>query len=68
MLTIERQNLDPSMKIKPNFYFEKYVSYQLNKSLSYGYLLEYETNNQSQIVGCLLVYCYDEAPPPDLPA
>ncbi len=28
----ERQNLDPSMKIKPNFNFEKYVSYQLNKS------------------------------------
>ncbi|GGA27657.1 hypothetical protein [Okeania sp. KiyG1] len=65
---IERQNIDPSMKIKPNFDFEKYVTHQLSKPLSFGYVLEYETNNQIQIVGCILVYCYDEAPPPDLPA
>ena len=65
---IERETIDPSMTIKPNFDFEKYVSNQLSKPLYFGYLLEYEINNQSQIVGCILVYCYDEAPPPNLPA
>ncbi|MGK7954982.1 MAG: GNAT family N-acetyltransferase, partial [Crocosphaera sp.] len=65
---IERQKIDPSMTIKPNFDFEKYISHQLSKPLSFAYVLEHETNSQSQIVGCILVYCYDEAPPPDLPA
>lgn len=65
---IERETIDPSMTIKPNFDFEKYVSHQLNKPLSYCYLLEYQTNNKIQIVGCLFIYFYDEAPPPMLPA
>ncbi|NEP79960.1 MAG: hypothetical protein F6K39_18400 [Okeania sp. SIO3B3] len=64
----ERATIDPSMKLKPNFDYEKYVSHQLNKPLSYCYLLETQTNNQTQIVGCIFIYFYDEAPPPNLPA
>ena len=64
----ERANIDPSMKLKPNFDYEKYVSYQLHKPLSYCYILETQTNNKTQIVGCIFIYFYDEAPPPTLPA
>ena len=78
----ERAAADPSMVIKPNFDFEKYVDLQLNKPLSYCFVLEYQNNNYPQvarpgkfsdsvprpgIVGCLFIYFYDEAPPPLLP-
>jgi ribosomal protein S18 acetylase RimI-like enzyme len=64
----ERAAADPSMVLKPNFDFEKYVANQLNKPLSYCFLLEYKTSNSPQIVGCIFIYFYDEAPPPLLPA
>ncbi|MGD1702395.1 GNAT family N-acetyltransferase [Dapis sp. BLCC M229] len=40
----------------------------MNKPLSYCYILETQTNNQIEIVGCIFIYFYDEAPPPDLSA
>lgn len=63
----ERAAADPSMVLKPNFDFEKYVAHQLNKPLSYCFVLEYQTGNSPEIVGCLFIYFYDEAPPPMLP-
>jgi len=64
----ERAAADPSMVVKPNFDFEKYVAHQLDKPLSYCFVLEYQSNNSPQIVGCIFIYFYDEAPPPLLPA
>jgi hypothetical protein len=58
---------DDSMVIKPNFDFEKYIAYQLTKSLTYGWVLEHQDHEQSTIIGCLLIYFYDEAPLPNLP-
>lgn len=56
-----RTGADPSMKLKSDFDFEKYVGYQLQKPLSYCFLLE-ETETQA-LVGFLAVYVYDETPP-----
>ncbi|MBZ8180517.1 GNAT family N-acetyltransferase [Oscillatoria salina] len=64
----ERAAVDPSMIVKPNFNFEKYIQNQLDKPLSFCYLLEQQNNEQKTIVGCLFIYFYDEAPPPDLPS
>lgn len=64
----ERAAADPSMVLKPNFDFEKYVTHQLHKPLSYCFVLEHQTSNHPQIVGCIFIYFYDEAPPPILPA
>jgi hypothetical protein len=60
----ERQRVDPSMRIKPDFDFERYVGYQLRKPLSFCFVLQCE----QQLVGFLSVYFYDEAPPPELKA
>ncbi|MDJ1181480.1 hypothetical protein PJF56_21680 [Roseofilum sp. BLCC_M91] len=62
----EREMADPALSIKSDFDFQAYIAQQLNRPLSYGWVLE-DTQNSLSIVGCLLVYCYDEAPPPDLP-
>ncbi|MBP0030909.1 MAG: hypothetical protein J7529_21305 [Roseofilum sp. Guam] len=62
----EREMADPALSIKSDFNFQAYIVQQLKRPLSYGWVLE-DTQNAPSIVGCLLVYCYDEAPPPDLP-
>jgi hypothetical protein len=56
-----RTQSDPSLEIKPDFDFEQYVGYQLQKPRSYCFLLE-ETE-AGAIVGFLAVYVYDETPP-----
>ncbi len=58
----ERAAIDPSMAVKPNFDFYRYIEHQLTKPLTYTWVLE--TTNE--IVGCLVTYFYDEAPPPAL--
>ncbi|WP_199249734.1 GNAT family N-acetyltransferase [[Phormidium] sp. ETS-05] len=63
----ERMAADPSMQVKPNFDFLQYVRRQLDKPLSYAWVLEWHADSQSAIVGCLFVYVYDEAPPQELP-
>lgn len=59
----ERESIDPSMLVKPNFDFEKYVTNQIEKTLSFCWLLEHSDS----IIGCLFIYYYDEAPPASLP-
>lgn len=59
----ERESIDPSMLVKPNFDFEKYVTSQIEKTLSFCWLLEHSDT----IIGCLFIYYYDEAPPANLP-
>lgn len=59
----ERESIDPSMLVKPNFDFEKYVTNQIEKPLSFCWLLE----QNNSIIGCLFIYYYDEAPPASLP-
>jgi ribosomal protein S18 acetylase RimI-like enzyme len=51
------------MLVKPNFDFEKYVTNQIEKPLSFCWLLEHSDS----IIGCLFIYYYDEAPPANLP-
>lgn len=58
----ERVNADPSIILKPDFDFERYVEYQLEKNRSYCFVLEYQEN----IVGFLATYVYDETPPANL--
>ena len=59
----QREEVDPTMTIKPNFDFLAYITHQLAKPLSFCWVLEHENT----IVGCLFIYFYDEAPPPNLP-
>jgi ribosomal protein S18 acetylase RimI-like enzyme len=70
----DRARVDPSIAPSPDFNFERYIQQQLGKPLSFGWVLEQsdtpetsENPENSAIVGCLMVYFYDEAPPPDLP-
>jgi ribosomal protein S18 acetylase RimI-like enzyme len=66
----ERATADPSIQIKPNYDFEKYVSSQLEKSNSNCWLLEYkdpENPSSKPIVGFFFIYVYDEKPPANLP-
>ena len=64
----ERESADPSMLIKPNFDFEKYVAHLLDKPLSLCYVLESSPQTDKKtIIGCLFIYFYNEAPPPNLP-
>jgi ribosomal protein S18 acetylase RimI-like enzyme len=63
----DRAEIDPSMTVKPDFDFEKYIVHQLAKSLSYCWILEHQEAKEIAIAGCLLIYFYDEAPPPELP-
>ncbi|OJJ15747.1 hypothetical protein BI308_24100 [Roseofilum reptotaenium AO1-A] len=62
----EREMADPALSIKSDFNFQAYIVQQLKRPLSYGWVLE-DAQKTPSIVGCLLVYCYDEAPPPNLP-
>ncbi|WP_293342321.1 GNAT family N-acetyltransferase [Microcoleus sp. CAWBG58] len=59
----EREAIDPSMLVKPNFDFEKYVTNQIEKPLCFCWLSEHSDS----IIGCLFIYYYDEAPPASLP-
>ena len=60
-----RSLADPfSMPIIPDFDYERYVAYQLAKSLSFCFVVEYE----KELVGFISIYLYDEAPPTDLPS
>ena len=63
----ERATVDPSMVVKPDFDFEKYIASQLAQPLSMAWIIESNAENKT-IVGCLFIYFYDEAPPPSLPA
>ena len=65
-----RAEINPSMKVKPNFDFQKYAEYQLKKSNRYCFILEHylpENAENKTIVGFLFAYIYDEAPPTNLP-
>ena len=61
----QRAQADPSLRLKPDFDYERYVKEQLKKALSYGFVLEYgkENSTSQEIVGFLFAYVYDEAPP-----
>jgi len=63
----DRADADPSISLCPNFDYQRYITHQLNKPLTYAWVVEHEAEDNRAIVGCLFVYCYDEAPPPDLP-
>lgn len=66
----ERATADPSMKVKSNYDFDKYVSYQLDQPTSFCLVLEYTEPTPAKtqkIVGFLFAYTYDEAPPANLP-
>jgi len=57
-----RSQADPSMRFKAKFDYQRYVTAQLNKPFSFGFLLEYA----EKIVGFLFIYIYDETPPPQI--
>jgi hypothetical protein len=60
---IEARSLaDPSMRVKANFDYKRYITLQLSKPFSFGFLLEYA----DKIVGFLFIYIYDETPPPQI--
>ena len=68
----ERVAADPSMKIQPDFDFQHYILRQLELPLSFGWVLEHHSeentsDEKTSIVGCIFVYFYDEAPPAGLP-
>ncbi|MBP0013571.1 MAG: hypothetical protein J7540_03730 [Roseofilum sp. SID2] len=48
----ERQEIDPSMRVKPNFDFNAYIRHQLAKPLTYAWVLEVE----GAIASCLIIY------------
>ena len=57
-----RSQADPSMRFKAKFDYERYLTAQLKKPFSFGFLLEYA----EEIVGFLFIYIYDETPPPQI--
>ncbi len=59
----ERESIDPSMLIQPNFNFEYYITRLLEKPLSFCWVLEH----YQSIIGCLFTYFYNEKPPQILP-
>jgi len=64
----DRATVDPSMALRTDFDFDRYIARQLTKPLSYSWVLEHsEEGKPGAMVGCLFVYFYDEAPPPELP-
>lgn len=68
--TFHRAQINPSMKVKPNFDFRRYAQYQLNKSHRYCFILEHYLNENGEIkkiVGFIFTYIYDEAAPQNLP-
>ena len=58
----DRAIADPTLNLKPNFDFNRYVGYQLRKPLSFCFLLQCDRVS----VGFLSIYFYDEAPPPEI--
>lgn len=65
----DRDRADPSVSLRPNFDYERYITRQLTKPLTYAWVLEHTAEDNSRtLIGCLFTYSYDEAPPPDLPA
>jgi ribosomal protein S18 acetylase RimI-like enzyme len=62
-----RLEADPSLALRPNFDFKTYVARQLQKPLTFCWVLEHEAESETQIVGFFAAYCYDEGPPADLP-
>lgn len=65
----ERIQHDPSIAVENNFDFEKYVGYQLAKSLTFCWQLEQTDENSSgdkTTVGFLLGRYHDESPPRNL--
>lgn len=62
---LERSQADPSMVLKPEFNFERYIAYQLQRPFSYAFLLEFTPNSETQkeVVGIIFIYFYDETPP-----
>jgi len=67
----ERAAIDPTRTLKPDFDFEQYVRDHLTKPLHYYWVLEYSNDKSPEpttIVGFLLAYVQDEAPPEDMPA
>ncbi len=63
----ERATIDPSMAIKPDFDFTQYITNQLANPLNYAWVLEHNKETTKEIVGCIIIYFYDEAPPSNLP-
>ncbi|TAF52280.1 MAG: GNAT family N-acetyltransferase [Oscillatoriales cyanobacterium] len=61
----DRAAIDPALQLKPDFDYLQYIQRQLQRPHTHTWILQTNTN---EIVGCLIVYCYDEAPPPNLPA
>lgn len=60
----ERERLDPSLSLKPSFDFEAYIRQWIDRPFSVNLALEQEESGE--VVGFLLTYVYDEAPPPFL--
>ena len=61
----ERVKRDSSVQIKPDFDFVEYVGQQIQKPLSFCYVVEHcleSSSAQKTIVGFLHTYAYDEAP------
>ncbi|NET58409.1 MAG: GNAT family N-acetyltransferase [Symploca sp. SIO2E6] len=63
----DRAKVDPSMVVKPDFNYTKYMARQLANPLTYAWVLLHESDAQTTIVGCMIIYFYDEAPPLYLP-
>ena len=66
----QRTQVNPSLVLKPNYNFERYIANHLEKPLSFFYVLEhYDSNNSPEktTVGFLNIYFFDESPAPDLP-
>lgn len=62
LFAMERQLADPTMLVKTDYDFSRYVGYQLSRPLSFCFILE----SEREIVGFLAIYFYDESPPPQL--
>ena len=63
----ERAEASPGIAVKSDFDIEQYIAQQLQKPLSFGFILQSQANASLQTVGVLLAYAYDEAPPPTMP-
>lgn len=66
----QRTRINPSLVLKPNYDFERYITNHLEKPLSFFYVLEYcdsENSSGKNVVGFLSIYFFDESPAPDLP-
>ena len=73
----ELAQVNPTMQVKPDFNFHSYIVRQLESPNTFGFVLEHsedralvtscsEGSGTAEVVGFLLAYGYDEAPPPEL--